>query len=128
MFGERDRFSMNRDRLLPEAKARALTLAENYAPAKESTFTALGTKGLDAMQAILDALEARGIATPHDRAVGKHLARVLCGGELKEGEKMSEQDVLVLEREAFLALCETPATVARIEHMLAEGKPLRNRT
>jgi 3-hydroxyacyl-CoA dehydrogenase len=126
MFEDRDRYSMNRDRLLPEAKARALTLAENYAPPEEPAFTALGTKGLDAMQAILDGLDAGGIATPHDRVVGKHLARVLCGGERKEGEKMSEQDVLALEREAFIALCETPATVARIEHMLAKGRPLRN--
>lgn len=126
MFEDRDRFSMNRDRLLPEAKARALTLAENYVPPKEPAFTALGTRGLDAMQAMLDRLDARGIATPHDQVVGKYLARVLCGGERKEGEKMSEQDVLALEREAFLALCDTPATVARIEHMLAEGRPLRN--
>lgn len=126
MFEDSDRFSMNRDRLLPEAKARALMLAENYVPPKEPAFTALGTRGLDTMQAMLDRLDAKGIATPHDRVVGKHLARVLCGGERKEGEKMSEQDVLALEREAFLALCDTPATVARIEHMLTKGRPLRN--
>lgn len=126
MFEERDRFSMNRDRLLTEAKSLALELTKDYAPPEEPAFTALGTKGMDAMQAMLDALDAKGIITPHDRVVGGQLARILCGGDRREGETMGEEDVLALEREAFIALCETPATVARIEHMLDRGRPLRN--
>lgn len=78
------------------------------------------------MEAILDELEEKGIATPHDLVVGRNLARVLCGGDRKEGEKVSEDDLLALEREAFIALCDTPQTVARIEHMLTAGRPLRN--
>jgi 3-hydroxyacyl-CoA dehydrogenase len=34
--------------------------------------------------------------------------------------------LLELERESFLTLCGTPATRARIDHMLRSGKPLRN--
>ncbi len=78
------------------------------------------------MHALLDDLDNKGIASPHDLVVGRHLARLLCGGDRKEGEVMSEDDLLTLEREAFLALCDMPATVARIEHMLTSGRPLRN--
>ena len=126
LFEAKDRFSMNRDRLLSEAKTRALELADDYSPPPKPFFTALGAKGLDAMRSMLDGLDARGITTPHDRVVGEHLARVLCGGDREEGETMTEDDVLALEREAFIALCDTPATVARIEHTLATGRPLRN--
>jgi 3-hydroxyacyl-CoA dehydrogenase len=51
---------------------------------------------------------------------------VLCGGDRKQGEELSEDDLLALEREAFIALCDTPETVARIEHMLTSGRALRN--
>jgi 3-hydroxyacyl-CoA dehydrogenase len=75
---------------------------------------------------MLDGLNDKGITTPHDLVVGKHLARVLCGGDRTEGEAMSEEDVCALEREAFIALCDTRESVARIEHMLTKGRPLRN--
>jgi len=126
LFGPGDRFSMNRDRLLAEAKAWALEMAQDYVPPARPVFTAFGARGLDAMRAMLDELKAKGVTTPHDLVLGGHLARVLCGGERKESEIMSEDDVLALEREAFIALCDTPATVARIEHMLTTGRPLRN--
>ncbi len=126
LFTERDRFSMNRDRLLAEAKSRALDLADNYSPPQKPEFTAPGRKGLNAMHRVLDDLDNKGITTPHDLVVGRHLARVLCGGDRDTGEKLSEDDILALEREAFIALCDTAETVARIEHMLSTGRPLRN--
>ncbi len=126
LFQDHDHFSMNRDRLLAEARSLALGLAKSYTPPEKPVFTALGRRGLSAMEAILDELEEKGIATPHDLVVGRNLARVLCGGDRKEGEKVSEDDLLALEREAFIALCDTPQTVARIEHMLTAGRPLRN--
>lgn len=125
-FDDHDRFSMNRDRLLAEAKTRALDMAKHYAPPERPSFSSLGAKGLDAMEAVLEELDEKGITRPHDLVVGRHLARVLCGGERREGEKLSEDDLLALEREAFIALCQTPATLARIEHMLSTGRPLRN--
>ncbi|NIQ27375.1 MAG: hypothetical protein GTN88_13010, partial [Gammaproteobacteria bacterium] len=74
------------------------------------------------MYRVLDDLDNKGITTPHDLVVGRHLARVLCGGEPHTGEKLSEDDMLALEREAFIALCDTAETVARIEHMLSTGR------
>ncbi len=126
LFEERDRFSMNRDRLLSEAKSLALDLAGDYSPPQRPEFTALGRTGLKAMHRMLDDLDNKGITTPHDLVVGRHLARVLCGGERDAGASLSEDDVLALEREAFIALCDTAETVARIEHMLSTGRPLRN--
>jgi 3-hydroxyacyl-CoA dehydrogenase len=125
-FADHDGLSMNRDRLLAEAKRRALDLAKGYARPDEPSFTALGAKGMDAMEAMLDELDGKGITRPHDLVVGRRLARVLCGGDGKEGETLSEDDLLALEREAFIALCNTAETVARIEHMLSTGRPLRN--
>lgn len=126
LFDDRDRYSMNRDRLLVEARRRAVSLAKNYVPPEKPSFTALGAKGLDAMEAMLDKLDEKGVTTPHDLVVGRRLARVLCGGDGSEGERVDEDDLLALEREAFIALCGTSSTVARIEHMLSTGRPLRN--
>jgi 3-hydroxyacyl-CoA dehydrogenase len=58
--------------------------------------------------------------------VGNKLANVLSGGDVPTGTRLSEQDFLDLEREAFLSLCGEEKTQARIQHMLMKGKPLRN--
>ncbi len=126
MFLQRDHYCMNRDRLLVESKTRALELADGYIPPEESKFIALGTTGLEAMQEMINQMESKGITTPHDLVVANKLAWILSGGDRSAGEVMSENDVLELEREAFIALCKTPATIARIDHMLTKGKPLRN--
>ena len=126
MFREQDRFTMSRDRLLPEAKAYVLELADGYQAAGERTFNAAGSEGLDAMYALLQKLADKGIATAHDQVVSKGLARVLSGGDARTGESLGEQDLLDLEREVFIALTKTQATRDRIAHMLATGRPLRN--
>jgi 3-hydroxyacyl-CoA dehydrogenase len=58
--------------------------------------------------------------------IAGHVANVLCGGDRIQGTPMTEQDVLDLECEAFLSLCGTEKSQARIQNMLATGKPLRN--
>jgi len=123
---DRDRTSMNRDRLLGAARERALVMAPDYAPPCAPKFVATGRAGLDALSAVLDRLEQKGITTPHDHTVGAQLARVLCGGERAAGEPVCEDDVLALEREAFLHLAGTPQTMARIDYLLDQGRPLRN--
>ena len=123
---DRDRAVMNRDRLLAEARARALELAEDYSAPPPPSFAALGQAGYDAIQAVMDGLEAKGIATPHDHVVGGQLARILCGGDRAAGTPVTEDEVFALEREAFLHLAGTEATRARIRHMLEHGRPLRN--
>ena len=72
----------------------------------------------------LNAFKWSAMASEHDCVLGHQIARVLCGGE--RGGKVSEQQLLDLEREAFLHLCGLEKTQARILHMLKTGKPLRN--
>ena len=67
-----------------------------------------------------------GKASAHDAVVARHLAEVLTGGETDPTETVTEDDLLALERRAIMALIRTPATLARMEHMLETGKPLRN--
>ncbi|MBU0515186.1 MAG: 3-hydroxyacyl-CoA dehydrogenase, partial [Proteobacteria bacterium] len=67
-----------------------------------------------------------GLATDHDLTVSTKVAEVLTGGNVLRDTLVSEQHLLDLEREAFVSLCGTPETQARIRHMLTTGKPLRN--
>lgn len=79
-----------------------------------------------AMEQQVDNLRLLGRISAHDAVVSGKLAYVLTGGEHAPVETLTEQDILDLEREAFLSLCGTPATQARMEHTLKTGKPLRN--
>ena len=74
----------------------------------------------------MDGFRGAGKATPHDEVVAKRLAVVLTGGDADVTEPLAEDDLSRLEREAFLDLIQTPGTLARMEHMLETGKPLRN--
>jgi 3-hydroxyacyl-CoA dehydrogenase len=122
-----DGVTMNRDRLLADAKARALALvAEGYRPPEPQPITLPGPSGRAALAMAVDGFRASGAATAHDAVVAKRLAVVLTGGDADLTEPVSEDDLSRLEREAFMDLLKTPATLARIEHMLETGKPLRN--
>jgi 3-hydroxyacyl-CoA dehydrogenase len=122
-----DGVTMNRDRLLADAKAKALALvAAGYDPPQPAELNLPGASGRIALEMAVDGFRASGKATPHDEVVAKRLARVLTGGDTDVTVKVAEDELSRLEREAFLALIKTPATLARIEHMLDTGKPLRN--
>ncbi len=121
-----DRTTMNRDRLLADAKALALGLARDYTPPEPPTFRGLGNAGRDAMSGMLTRFEDRGLTTAHDLVVGGHLAQVLCGGDEVGEREVSELDLCGLERTHFIALAKTPATSDRIAHMLEHGRRLRN--
>ena len=122
-----DGITMNRDRLLADAKAKALELVEaGYEPPEPPEITLPGPSGRVALEMAVDGFVANGKATAHDAVVSKRLAVVLTGGDTDLTETVTEDDLSRLEREAFLDLIKTPATLARIEHMLETGKPLRN--
>ncbi|MGC1302954.1 MAG: 3-hydroxyacyl-CoA dehydrogenase/enoyl-CoA hydratase family protein [Caulobacteraceae bacterium] len=121
-----DGITMNRDRLLADAKARALKLAEDYAPPAKPEFRLAGPSGKVILDMAVDGFHKQGKATDHDVTVAGELATVLSGGEADLIDVLSEQQVLDLERAAFLRLLKTPQTLARVEHMLETGKPLRN--
>ena len=74
----------------------------------------------------VDGFVRQGKATAHDKVVAGHLAEVISGGDTDLTETVSEDDLLKLERQATMALLREPKTLARIEHTLETGKPLRN--
>ena len=121
-----DRITMNRDRLLADAKARALELAEGYQPPEEQAIILPGPTAEAAMGLAIDNLRLSGKATPHDAVVGKQLAKVLSGGDTDITESLTAADMLALERQVFMVLVKKRATQARVRHMLKTGKPLRN--
>jgi 3-hydroxyacyl-CoA dehydrogenase len=121
-----DGITMNRERLLADAKAKALALAEGYAPPEPPTFRLPGAGGRTALDLAVQGVRARGLAAPYDEVVAERLAHVLSGGGADVVDTLSEADMLALEREQFVELVRDPRTMARIETMLATGKPLRN--
>lgn len=122
-----DGITMNRDRLLADAKARALALAEGWRPpAPPAEIRLPGSTAKSALDLVVGGYVRLGKATPHDRTVAGELAEILSGGDTDITESVSEEDLLALERRGFMRLVRQPPTVARIEHMLETGKPLRN--
>ena len=85
-----------------------------------------GREGRAVLQLGVEAMRLSGQISAHDVRIGRKLAHVCAGGDAPPGAEVSEQYLLDLEREAFLSLCGEPLTQARMRHMLATGKPLRN--
>jgi 3-hydroxyacyl-CoA dehydrogenase len=123
---EADGITMNRDRLLADAKASALALVPGYVPPEKAEVALPGVSGRLALELMVDGLALSGKATPHDVVVARQLAAVLSGGAADVTTPVGEDRLLQLESQAFMALIRQPATLARIEHMLETGKPLRN--
>ena len=121
-----DGITMNRERLLTDAKAKALSLVPGYAPPAPRTVTLTGERGRKMLMAGDEAMASAGKVTAHDQLVAGHLASVLTGGDTDGRTPIDETALLALERAHFMQLARTPGTLARIEHMLATGKPLRN--
>ncbi len=121
-----DGITMNRDRLLADAKAGALALVEGYVPPPPPELHLPGPGGALAMGLAAEGFHKRGLATDHDMVVSRALAGVLSGGDADLLDTVTEDRMLALERAGFMSLMKTPATLARIEHTLNTGKPLRN--
>ena len=121
-----DGVTMNRERLLSDAKAKALSLVSGYVPPAPRTVVLSGARGRTMLMAGVDALAAAGKVTAHDQVVAGHLATVITGGETDAKTPIDETALLTLERAHFMQLAHSSGTLARIEHMLATGKPLRN--
>jgi len=130
-----DGVSMNRDRLVADAKEAALALARGgYNPAaanwqegaQSTQIKVLGEQFLAAAKLAIHLLVRGGYASEYDAHVARKLANILAGGALTAPQMVSEQYVLDLEREAFVSLCGEKKTQERIGYMLKNGKPLRN--
>jgi 3-hydroxyacyl-CoA dehydrogenase len=124
-FREGDRITMNRDRVLSDAKSRVIDLAPDYAPPPPRRVRALGREGIGNLSYGIWAMREAGYITDHEVTIGTKIANVLCGGD-GPARMVTERDILDLEREAFLSLLGTPQTRERIVYMLEHGKPLRN--
>ncbi|MEP6754706.1 MAG: 3-hydroxyacyl-CoA dehydrogenase/enoyl-CoA hydratase family protein [Chthonomonadales bacterium] len=121
-----DRISMNRDRLLFDAKEHALSLADCYVPPTPDRAVLPGASGFARFQMEVHQSLRSGQMSQFDAKVALAVASIFSGGNLKSQAEVSEQYILDVEREAFLSLASTPEALARIRHMLATGKPLKN--
>ncbi len=115
--------TMHRRRVLADAKAMARRMIGAYSPARPAVVNLPGAAGQAALEARVAAQVEAGKMTAHDAVVAGHIAAVMTGGA---GGEVTEHDLLRLEREHFLELLRLPLSQARMEHMLATGKPLRN--
>jgi 3-hydroxyacyl-CoA dehydrogenase len=122
-----DRVSMNPERLVCDAKQLALSLVAAHAPgAPRTDIKVSGEAGFAAMKLGAWMMRQAEFISDHDMVIAEKLANVLSGGRQTGERTISEQDLLDLEREAFLSLCGMPKTQERIQYMLKNGKPLRN--
>lgn len=126
LLREGDGITMNRDRLLADAKARALALVAGYKPPELAPLRLPGAGGRAALRLAVEAQQNLGRASAHDAVVVGRLAEVLTGGEHDHTEDVDDEAIHALERRNFMALLHEKLTLARIEHTLETGRPLRN--
>ena len=128
LLGPSDGITLNRERLLLDAKAHvALLAAAGYvAPQPRTQIPAPGTAALAMLETGAFLMGEAGFASEHDQKVARWTAYILSGGRVTAGTLVSEQYILDLEREAFLSLCGERKTQERIAFTLKTGKPLRN--
>lgn len=122
-----DRIVMNRDLLIGEAKKEVLAMVDaGYAPPVKKPVAVMGEAGIGMINAQIYNMLKGGFLSDHDALIAKRIAFVISGGYVKEGTEISEDVMLKLEREAFIDFAKEEKTMARIEHMLTKGAPLRN--
>jgi len=126
-FAPADGVSFDRARQLWETKRRAIGLAEaGYHPPVPRAYKLPGDSGIATLQMLVNTLVHGGYASEHDAKIAMKLANVLCGGAAGANRAVTEDEMLELEREAFVSLCGEPLSQARMQYMLQHNKPLRN--
>ncbi len=124
----RDSVTLNRSRLIADARTAAIALAEaGYtAPREKEQIKVLGRRAMGTFLTGANAFFTAGYISEHDKKIAEKLAYVMCGGDLSDTSYVSEQYLLDLEREAFLSLLGEKKTLERIQSVLQTGKPVRN--
>ena len=127
-LSDSDSITMNRERVLSDAKARALALARSSyeAPVMRNDLPAPGENILATLKLGVYMMRQGDYISDHEVKIGNKVAEVLCGGNVTPGTPVSEQYILDLEREAFKSLCGEKKTQERIQYTLKTGKTLRN--
>ena len=118
--------SLNRDQQLWDAKQVVLGLAKFYKKPRQVLIPVMGENFRGMADAILYNLRQGSFASDYDVHISRKVAHILSGGDCAEGTMVTEEEILALEREAFLSLCGEKKTQDRIMHMINTGKPLRN--
>lgn len=126
ILNDKSRITMNRRRVLSDAKELALDLAKDYVKPEPFAVRLPGESGKLALDMAVGNFVKSGKATPHDVVVSSHLASVLTGGDTDITQEITEQQLLDLEHDHFMELTKTRGTQERIAHMLNTSKPLRN--
>ncbi len=121
-----EQISLNRDQQLWDAKQVVLGLSKFYKKPQPALIPVMGENFRGMAEAVAYNLQHGKFATEYDIHVARKVAYVLSGGDCPEGTLVTEQEILELEKEAFLSLCGEQRSQDRIMHMLNTGKPLRN--
>lgn len=126
-LGPQDRIIFNRDYLVGEAKKEVLKMVdEGYAPPVKRKIKAFGAAAQGMINAELFNMQSAQYVSEYDVFLAKRIAYVISGGDIRTNSLIDEEVILNLEREAFVDFWKEEKTVARVEHMLTTGKPLRN--
>jgi 3-hydroxyacyl-CoA dehydrogenase len=126
-LGPKDRIVFNRDYLIGEAKREVLNMVrEGYAPPVKRPIPVFGQAAQGMINAELFNMASAGFVTEHDAFLARRIAVVLSGGDTRTNAMVNEETILTLERQAFIDFLKEEKTLARIDHMLKTGKPLRN--
>jgi 3-hydroxyacyl-CoA dehydrogenase len=119
--------SFDRARLLTEAKGQAIGLAQaGWHPPSPRAYVLPGESGIATLRMMVGTLVEAGQASEHDAKIAVKLAEILCGGVSGASHEVTEDELLEIEREAFVSLCGEPKTQERMQYMLMNNKPLRN--
>lgn len=121
-----DNISVNRDQQIWDAKQAVLGLSKFYKKPTPALVPVMGENFRGIADAVLANMRHGNFVSDYDVHVARKLAHIISGGDCPEGALVTEQELLDLEREAFLSLCGESKTQDRIMHMLTKGKPLRN--
>jgi 3-hydroxyacyl-CoA dehydrogenase len=126
-LGPQDRIVFNRDYLIGEAKKEVLKMVdEGYAPPVKRPIKVFGAAAQGMIDAELFNMQSAKYVSEYDAFLAKRIAYVISGGDVRTNSAVDEEIILNLEREAFIDFWKQEKTVARVEHMLTTGKPLRN--
>ena len=126
-LGLADRIVFNRDNLIGEAKKEVLKMVDDgYVPPTKKPLIVMGNGGQGMVNAEIYNMLNGKFMSEHDAFLAKRIAYVMSGGDVNSGSEVDENVILKLEREAFVDFCKEDLTIARIDHMLKTGKPLRN--
>jgi len=126
-LGPEDRIVMNRDHLIGEAKKEVLKMqADGYTAPLKRPFKVLGRAAQGMVAAQIADMAAGRFVSEYDAFLARRIAYVISGGDVRDNALVTDDVILSLEREAFIDFLKQEKTVARIEHMLQTGKPLRN--